>query len=197
MQAGRHRLTFFNRPLDHNAVNRRSNLGALQIHAGLRERGLALRHIGLRRFHLRIRHGQLSLRRFQALASRVDQGFRAIRFALRNELLVHQVFLAIKVALRLLHIHLRTRDRRLRSQRVGLRREHLRPRRIHIGLRLPHTEFKRLRVNLRNQLARCNFRVEIHIQLFDLPAHLRAHAHLRDWIDRATGRHAGLQIAAL
>ena len=154
LQAGCDRLPLFNRALDHDAIDWGGDFGALQVNPCLCQCRFSLSDVGLRRFDLRLRHSQLRLRRFQALARRVDQSAGFVRLALRNKLLFGEIFLALKIALRLLHIHLHARNRSIRSEHVGLRRQDLRSRRIHIGHRLPNAKFKRLGVNLGNQLPR-------------------------------------------
>ena len=196
-QTGRHGLAFLNRTLDDDTVHRRSNFGARQVNTGLRQRRLALRHISLRALDLRLRHRKLRLGGFDRLAAGRHQGTRLVSHVLRYKLFVHQHLLALQVSLGFHRIDLGARHRRIAGGDIGLRRQHRCTGRVHISLSRAHAVLKGLRVDQGDQLPGLDLRVKVHIQLFDLPADLRAHRHLGDGVHRAAGRHRGLQVAAL
>ena len=194
LQAAGHRLAALNRPLDHNARDRRRNARAPQIDTSLRQGRFALRHRGLRLFHLRLGHTHLRLHGFQCLGIGAGQGPHPLALGLRHKLLVDQSLGTRIVALRLAQIHLRARNLGLRRQRISLRRQHRGLRGFQVGLRGAHPEVKGLRVDLRQQLPGLHFVIEIHQHIADLPADLRTHGHQRHGIDRAGCRHHRLQI---
>ena len=163
----------------------------------MRQRRLALRHIRQRGLDLGLGHRGLRLRRLQGLHRRIDQGARAIRLALRNELLFHQNLLAFQIAARFVQIDLGTRHLGPARGSCGLRRQHRGARGVHIGLRRTNPVFEGFGVDLGDQLPRFHLGVEVHQQITYLPGHLGAHRHLRHRIDSPTGRHGGRQGTAL
>ena len=107
LQAGRHRLAFFNSPLDHNAVHWRGNAGAVQVNACLGQRGLSLGHVGLRTFNLRFGHAGLCLHLFEGFGGGVDQRAGLVALTLGDELFLHQALLTLQVTLGFNQIDLR------------------------------------------------------------------------------------------
>ena len=174
LQTGRHGLAFFDGALDHNTVDRRGDARALQINAGLRQGGFALRHIGLRRFDLRAAYPHLGLRHLDVFTRSGHQGAGTVHLGLRNKTLGLQAQVALVSTLAFGEVALRTRHRRPAGSCIGLGRQHCCAGRVDIGLRLAHTVFERFGVNLRNELPRLDFAVEVHKQLLDLPRHLGA-----------------------
>ena len=197
LQAGGHRLAALHRALDDDAVDRRFDLGAPQIHPSLGQHGFFLRHAGLRRLDLRFGHTQLGLGRLQQLLRRGQGSAGAVGLALRDEAPVHQLQVAVVDALGLGHIGLRPRNGGPAGSGIGLRRQHIGAGGIHIGLGRAHAVLVGFGVDLGNQLTRFHLGIEIGQHLAHLPADLAADRHLRDRIDRARSRHRGLQRPTL
>ena len=197
LQAGCYCLAFFNGALDHNAVHRRGNAGAVQVNARLGQRGLSLGHVGLRAFNLRLGHAGLCLHLLEGFGGGVDQRTGLVALALGDELFLHQALLTLLVALGFNQIDLRARHRRPAGRGIGLRRHDGGACGVHIGLGRAHAVFKGFGVNHCKELPGLDLGVEVHQQVLDLARHLRTYRYLRDRVHRATGRHRGLQTAPL
>ncbi len=112
LQAGGHRLPRFDAALDHDAVNRRLDRGAFQIDAGRRQLCRALSDDRLAVPHLRLGRGK---RR----AGRIQVVLRRVAFGRRDEVFLHQGFLALVVALGVGQIGAGTRHFRLLHSLAG------------------------------------------------------------------------------
>ena len=134
---------------------------------------------------------------FAASVERGHLGAHGVELGRRDEVLRHQVLLALEVALRLVELDLGPAALGERLLHVGLGDKHRCARRLHVGAGLAHAVLEGLGVEPRDELALLDRRVEVGEELLDLAAHLRADLHLRDRRDGARGGDGGLQRPAL
>jgi hypothetical protein len=197
LQARRHRLSRLDRFLDHDAVHRRADGGAVEVHLGLSELRLALPDQRLDVADLRLARRELCLGGLQLLARGFGPRLRLVERRRRDEILLEQALVALELALGLSRADLRAGNLRLQRGDVGALGQHGGARRLEVRHRLVHAQVERVGVDARDDLAFLDLGVEIDMELLDLPRYLRAHLHRGHRVHRAGGGDGSGDGAAL
>ena len=196
----------------------------LEVELRLPQRGLALTHLRPRGVELGLGDLELGFGRADGGGlggllglgglvlgdGRVVGHLGGVLVRLSDQLLLPQLALAQEVAATVHHGH-------LRLGRLGARRgeggagvfqvrprllhhralvEHLGPRGLDLGLGLVDLGLEDVRVDARDDLPLLHLRVEVGMELPDVPRHLRADLHRDHGVERAGGRDGGDEGAA-
>jgi hypothetical protein len=169
--------------IDDDAVERRANIGALEIDAGAVERRLVQRDIGLGVFEVRLGAVEVGLAALLRGECRVasDLGARASD---------HQLLRAVQIELGLVQIGFGAFDCCLLKRDIGLRHGDG-------GLTLPHPRLEGRGLDAGKHLVLLHLRAVIDVELADIAGKLRANIDADQRADRAGGRDHPAHIALL